>query len=201
MTLALDYESIASHLFVRLAVDYYKANSAASPTSTVLRFSDRLTPYTINAESYVGVGRLMSITASASELRASSGDLTITLSGIPDTSIYEIVNSRIKGSSVTIFRGVFNANTNALISVAGNPMTRFKGYVNNLALEEDYDVDARQSTNTLILSCSSIVDQFGNKIAGRKTNPSSQKKFYPSDLSMDKVPNLENSFFDFGARK
>lgn len=201
MTLALDYASIESNLFVRIAVDYYKATSASSPTSTVLRFSDRLFPTTINSESYTGVGRLMSITASASELRASSGDLTITLSGIPNSSIYEIINSRIKGSSVTIYRAVFNTATNALISISGNPMTRFKGYINNLALEEDYDVDARQSTNTLVLSCSSIVDLFDNKISGRRTNPSSQKKFYPSDISMDKVPNLENSFFDFGARK
>lgn len=202
MTIALDaYKSIESNLFVRISLDYYKATAGSSPTSQVLRFSDRIHTTTINSESYVGLGKLMSISASASELRASSGDLTVTISGIPNSSIYEIVNSRFKGASITVYRGIFDPSTNALISVSGNPMIRFKGYINNLALDEDYDVENRQSSNTLVLACSSVIELFNNKISGRKTNPSSQKKFFSTDLSMDKVPNLENSFFDFGARK
>jgi hypothetical protein len=202
MTLALDgYKSIESNLFVRISLDYYKANAGSSPSSQVLRFSDRLYPTTINSESYTGLGKLMSISASASELRASSGELSITIAGIPNTSIYEIVNSRFKGASITVYRAIFDSSTNSLISIAGNPMIRFKGYINNLSLDEDYDVDNRQSSNTLVLTCSSVIDLYANKIAGRRTNPSSQKKYFSSDVSMDKVPNLENSFFDFGANK
>jgi hypothetical protein len=160
-----------------------------------------LTPYTINSESYLGLGKLMSISSSSSELRVSGGELIITLSGVPNSSIYEIVNSKIKGSPVRVYRGLFNAATGAFLSIAGNPIGRFNGFVNNYSLSEDYDNSTRTSSNTLVLTCTSVVDVLDNKIAGRKTNPSSQKKYYPNDLSMDRVPNLEKATFNFGAPK
>jgi hypothetical protein len=38
-------------------------------------------------------------------------------------------------------------------------------------------------------------------MSGRKTNSESQRKFFPNDVSMDKVTALESSYFDFGASK
>jgi hypothetical protein len=80
-------------------------------------------------------------------------------------------------------------------------MTRFIGFVNNMALDEEYDTENRISSNTVVLSCSSVVDVMQNKISGRRTNPASMKRFYSSDISMDRVPTLINSYFDFGAKK
>lgn len=203
MTLPLDgYKSIESNLFVKIEVDYYKANPAATPSSVDLLFSDRLYPFTIGTDTYTGLGKLMSISTTTSELRPSSKEINISIAGVPNSSISEIINSRIKGSPVTIYRGLFDVTTNQFLSgVPGNPVIRFKGYVNNIGIEEDYDVENRQSTNTITIICNNIVDVFENKVSGRRTNPSSQKKFYPSDISMDKVPNLENTTFDFGAGK
>lgn len=185
------YKAIQSNLFVKITL-----------ASSTLLFSDKLESTVINGDTYVGLGKLLSITTSASELRSTSGDVTIAISGIPNTSISDIVNSNIKGSPVRITRGLFNASTGAFLSaVTGNPINRFMGYVNNLNLEEDYDIDSRTSSNTLLLSCASTVDILNNKISGRKTNPTSQKLFYSSDLSMDRVPAIENSYFDFGAKK
>ena len=203
MTLALtSYEAVESNLFVKIEVEYYKATPGATPSSVDLLFTDRMVSTSLAGDTYVGLGKLVSITSTNSELRATSNDLTITISGIPNTSIAEIINRRIKGSIVTILRGLYDATTGQFLSsVTGNPVTRFKGFVNNVSLEEDYDVENRISTNTIVLTCSNIVDIFENKIAGRKTNPSSMKKFYSTDISMDKVPNLENTEFDFGAGK
>lgn len=203
MTLPLgNYKAIESNLFVKMEVEYYKSTPASTPTSVVLKFSDRLYPHTIGSDTYTGLGKLMSITSSTSELRPSANEFTVTISGIPNTSIAEIINSRIKGSLVTVYRGLFDANTGQFLSgVTGNPIIRFKGYVNNIGLDEEYDVENRNSTNTITIICNNIIDVFENKISGRRTNPSSQKKFYPSDISMDRVPNLENTTFDFGARK
>lgn len=195
------YAAVQSNLFVRIQVDEYRTSASGSYTSQVLKFSDMLTPYTINSEEYTGLGKLMSITSSKSELRVSSGELTITLSGIPNTAIAEIVNSKIKGCPVRIYRALFNANTNELLAVSPNPLGRYRGFVNNYSLNEEYDADARTASNTLVLVCASSVDVLQNKIAGRKTNPESQKRYYPSDISMDRVPNLENATFDFGAPK
>lgn len=185
------FNAIQSHLFVRII----------GPSTTLL-FSDRIATTTIGGNTYTGLGRLLSISGSNSELRTSGQELTIGISGIPNTSISEIVNANLKGSSVRILRGLYNASTGAFLSsVTGNPIVRFTGYINNIALEEDYDVDNKTSSNTLLLSCASNVDILDQKISGRKTNTESQKKFFPNDVSMDRVATLENSFFDFGANK
>lgn len=203
MTLDLaSYRSIQSNLFVKIECPYYKATPQSTPVSHTFLFSDRLGRYTWAAtgETYPGLGSLMSITSSNSELRTSSGELTITISGVPNSSISEIINSRIKGSKVTVRRFLFQSPNGALAAVTGNPMIRFIGYVNNLAFNEDYDVENRSSTSTIVLSCSSVVDILDKKISGRKTNDASMKKYYPSDVSMDRVTSIESSYFNFGAK-
>jgi hypothetical protein len=195
------YSSVQSNLFVRIQVDEYSQTPGGPYTAEVLRFSDAITTYTVDSESYTPLGSLMAITASASELRVSSGELTITLSGIPDTSIAEIVNSKLKGAPVRVYRLFSDATTGTALSIDGNPSGRFRGFVNNYAINEEWDNLTRVATNTLVLSCASAVDVLNRKISGRKTNPESQKRFYPTDLSMDRVPNLENATFNFGAPK
>lgn len=182
------YDAIETGLFVRIAVG-----------STILRFSDYRGTVTINGESYVGLGKLLGITATKSELKGSTGTVTITVSGIPNTSIAEIMNSSLKGSPVKIYRVVFNPVTGAQLAIDGNPAGRFFGYVNNYTLEEEYTIEERRSTNTIAIVCSSTQEFLENKVTGRKTNPESMKKFYPGDVSMDRVPNLVGANFNFGA--
>lgn len=196
----ISYKSIQSNLFVRIEVDEYRTSSSGSYTSEVLKFSDLITPYTLNSEVYSGLGKLMSVTSSSSELRISGNEVTITISGIPTNSINEIVNSKIKGCPVTIYRVLFDSTTGEFLNITGNPLQRFNGFINNYSLNEDYDIQGRIASNTIVLTCSSIVDILDNKISGRKTNPGSQKRFYPNDNSMDRVPNLENTTFNFGAK-
>lgn len=183
------YDSIEAGLFVRIAV----------PGGSVLRFSDYRGTVTIDGESYVGLGKLLGISSTTSELKGSTGTVTITVSGIPNTSISEIMNSQLKGSPVKIYRMVFNTVTGAALSIAGNPAGRFFGYVNNYALEEEYTIEERRSTNTISIICSSNMEFLENKVAGRKTNPESMKKYFPGDLSFDRVPNLVGANFNFGA--
>jgi hypothetical protein len=194
--------SITSNLFVRLAIDEYATTPGGPYTENILRFSDKNTAVTIDNEEYLGLGRLMAITGSNSELRVSGGELTITITGIPNTSIAEIVNSKIKGSAVSVYRVLFDPVTDQPLDNVGNPLGRFNGFVNNYSLNEDYDVDARLSSNTIVLTCSSVVEVLNNKIAGRKTNPQSFKRSSTignDDKSMDRVPTLKNATFNFGA--
>lgn len=194
------YRSVQSNLFVRLQIDEYRTTPSGSYTQEILKISDLSYDFAIESENYTGLGKLLAVTSTNSEIRVSGNEVTITLSGIPNSSIAEIVNSKIKGSSVKIYRVLFEAGTGEYLEIDGNPVGRFNGYVNNYSLQEDYDIDTKTSTNTLVLTCSSVVDILGNKIAGRKTNPSSMKKFYPSDISMDRVPSIENTTFNFGVR-
>lgn len=197
------YDTIGSALLVRITVIDYRLIAGAEPIETVLKFTDSNTTITVNTnsgtENYVGAGNLMSVTTSRSELRASGSDITISLSGIPNTSIDEIVNSTIKGSRVEVYRVLTNTSTGQPLVITGNPVGRFFGIVTNYALEEDYDVNARTATNTISLICSSWIGVLDKKISGRKTNPYDQKLFYPGDTSMDRVPSLVGANYQFGS--
>lgn len=181
------HKSIQSNLFVRIDAD-----------GTVLRFSDLLTSLTIDGESYVGLGNFLGVTSTSSELSATGDTLTITITGIPNTSITEVMGLTLKGAEVKLYRRVANASTGVQIA---NPFVRFRGFVSNFSLQEEHDVAMRSSSNTILIECANYMEMMGRKFAGRRTNPVSEKKFYPSDLSMDRVPALESFSFDFGMKK
>lgn len=190
-----NFPAVRTALFVRIDVDEYRTTPTGPFISEVLAFSDHNTAYTIDGQLYVNLGNLLNITASQNELRTSSNTVSISLSGIPNTAIAEIVNSKIKSAPVSIYRGYFNPQNGNLI---GSIQGRFRGFVNNYSLQEDYDVDARIASNTIILQCSSSIDVLSRKYSGRRTNPESQRRYFPTDASMDRVPALEKTTFDFG---
>lgn len=195
------YRSVETGLFVRIQVDEYRTTSSGSYTTEVLKFSDYIRPITVDGESYTGLGRLVSISATSSELSATRGSLTIGLSGIPNSSLAEIIYSKIKGSPIEVWRVFFNAATGEQLAIAGNPSARFFGIVNNYSLEEEYNYESKTASNTIVLTCSSMLDVLDTKTSGRRTNPVDQKNFYPTDLSMDRVPNLKNCGYQFGAAR
>ena len=180
------YPSIWTSLFVRLDV----------AGLGVLRFSDYNIPYTIAGESYAALGSLMSVSDSVTELRLSQSEVTVTLSGIPTANIDTVLDYKMKGSSIEIYRGLFNPNTGTAIV---SPVGKFKGLVNNFALQEQYDEGSKTTTVTILLTCTSVVSLLQEKLAGRFTNPTSWQAFFPTDLSMTRVPNLVSSNFNFGA--
>lgn len=193
--MALDlsaYSSIQTNLFVRLDI----------PNYDVLRFSDLPYPYTVEGESYDALGQLLAVTDTTSELRASNQEVTISISGIPDTNVIDIIDPThpIKGSNLTIYRGFFNPVTGQLLAVSGNPAQKFEGVVNNYSIEDDLSEGGDVGSVTLTLVCTNVVQILNNKTAGRRTNPTDMKQFYPADVSMDNVVALKNSNFNFGAK-
>lgn len=189
------YTAVRTSLFVRIQIDEYRTSPSGSYTQEVLTFTDHNTNYTINGEVYQNLGNLMNVTSSRSQIRASANTVSISLSGIPNSAIAEIVNSKIKSSPVRILRGYFDSNGNLIGELQG----RFRGFVNNYSLEEEYNIDSRTATNQIIIECASSIDVLQNKYAGRRTNPESEKRFFANDLGFDRVPNLENTTFNFGA--
>jgi hypothetical protein len=194
------YKFVQTSLFVRIDCLAYKATLTDTPRQEILRFSDCERDVTLNGEVYLGLGRLVGITETVSELRATGNDLSISLSGIPDSALSEIVYSRIKGSKVTVYRAFFD-QLGALLPITGNPTGRYWGVVSNYTLDEDYDVESRKASNNITFTCSNVIDQLGNKVTGRRTNPLDQKKVFSGDISFDRVPALTNANFNFGAPK
>lgn len=187
------YSALATALFVKIDL----------PDDSPLLFSNFDRPYTINGDLYNSLGSLMNATTSSNELRAVSGEITITISGIPNARLQEIVSTRIKGSEVIVYRAFFNPQTGAALAIPGNSgsniVTRFQGRVMSVAIQEDWDSGGNSSTITAQFNCASVVALFSNKISGRKTNPIDQQALYPTDTSMSDVPSLSNSNFNWGA--
>jgi len=191
------YQSLRTALFVRIDVAQYRTTSSASFTSEILTFSDHSGTFAINGQDYVPLGDLLAVSSTSSELRASGNEITISISGIPNASIAEIVHSKIKGSPVKLYRAYF---TEAGVQI-GTTQGRWIGSVNNYTLDEEYDPLGKSATNTIQIDCLSNVELLQNKVAGRKTNPSSMKVLNYSDTSFDRAPNLLGSSFDFGGKR
>jgi hypothetical protein len=188
------YAAIQSNLFVEITI--YDDTGV----DEIIRLSDYWRTISIDGDSYTGLGQFMNITDSAADLRITPYELSISISGIPSSNISTFGESRIKGSTVAVKRALFNPTTGVLLAIAGNPAGRFNGIINNYALNEEYPEDGgKDSTCTITLICASTINVLQAKISGRATNPEDQKALYPTDLSMDRVPNISNSNFNFGA--
>lgn len=190
MTINLSaYRNIQTNLFVKLDIPGYQ----------ILTFSDLHKSISFGGTSYTGLGQLLAITNTTSNLRASPEDVSVTISGIPTTNIADILNNKIKGSSIKIYRGFFNPSTGDLLNIAGNPAGKFQGVVSNFDITDDLEMGSDTGTISLTLTCTSVVELLNNKITGRRTNPIDQNIFYPNDTAMDRVPSLAKSNFNFGA--
>ena len=183
------YRSVQTNMFVKLVV----------PAYATLTFSDYYKELTLGGTAYQALGQLLSITGTTSNLRAAPEELTITISGIPSGRVNEILSNKIKGSSVEVYRAFFNPTTGELLNVTGNPAGKFKGVISNYSITDDLNEGSDTGSVAIILSATNVIELLNNKITGRRTNPIDHKDFYPNDQSMDRVPALAKSNFNFGA--
>jgi hypothetical protein len=190
--MALDlsaYRSIQTNIFITLDIPNYE----------VLTFSDYHKTFTLSGTSYQGLGQLLSITDTTSNLRAAGNELTFSISGIPEGNVADVITRKIKGSPLTVRRAFFNSTTGELLNIAGNPVGKFKGVISNYTITDDLDEGAPTGTFTITFVATSVIDLLNNKVTGRRTNPIDQKEFYPTDESFDRIPALTKSNFNFGA--
>jgi hypothetical protein len=198
MATLADYNSIRTAVFVKIDVEEYWNGSGY--TRQALTFSDHYTDYTFGGDTYTALGKLLSYTPIKTELRPTSGPMTIVVSGIPNTSIQEITYSRLLSAPVYVYRAFFAVDTGALIDDLefDNPLQRYVGYLNNYSLNEDWDPVNKTSTNTITLDINSNIDVVSKKTAGRQTNSRSMKRHFPTDTSFDNVYAIQNQPINFG---
>lgn len=197
MAVFTGYNTVRTAMFALISVEKYYRGGIYQNVD--LAFSDHMSDYDIDGVTYTALGNLVNIAATNKELNVSTNTVSIQISGIPDQSVEEILKSDMKGSPVTLSRAFFD-DTGVLISDPGiaNPVGRYKGFVNSYAMNETWDVENRMSTFTVTFECTSFVDMISRKVAGRRTNPNSMKKFYPSDVSFDNTPAIAKASINFG---
>jgi len=172
--------------------EFVKLTIVNPNSSTVVHtFSSSYKNETIAGTSYVALGGLLMVGTQQRDLRVSSADTTVTLSGLSSDNIYLVLGTQIKGSLIEIYRGFYDDNYNLV-----NSVKRYDGIITSYTITEDRE----NTTDNFIISvnCSAYKVVLENRIAGRKTNSQSWKEFDPTDISMDQVQALDGAYFNFG---
>lgn len=186
--LALDSASIRYAEFVKLTM----------PDATYT-FCNAASDVTVDSTTFSGLGSYLGISQIQQDIKASSVDLTVSLTGIDPDNISIILSSDIKGSRIEIWRGFLDSNNQIeTISSVQQFFKRYQGIISNISINEDYNEQARTRIATCVVSCASMRIVLDNRIAGIRTNPNNWKFLYPGDTSMDRVPVIASTYFDFG---
>jgi hypothetical protein len=178
-----------------------------SVNTSTYTISNAYGPLTWNSTTYLGLGHFLGLSEIQDELQVTNNGIQITLSGIPkdvgeaglglyNSYIALILDQKIKGSGVEIWRAIFNPQTGEIDS--GSTSLRFKGYISNFTISDATDIESRSDGYSISVTCSSILGILERKVTGRRTNGTDQKALYPTDTSMDRVIAISNTAFDFG---
>ena len=186
---ALNGPQIRQAEFVRMTV----GNAA-----TVYTFCNAAAPITVNGITFASLGALLNVGDVQRDMRSTSDDMTIALTGIDPTNIALILSNDIKGSLVEVWRGFFDSNNQIITSPTTQFFKRYQGIINNVSITEDFNSQLRTRVATCSIACSSMRRILENRLGGVKTNQSSWQFFYPGDTSMDRVATIANTYFDFG---
>jgi len=155
---------------------------------------------TIDGQEYTPLGGLMAVGQQQRDMRVTSADTSVSISGIPTyTNVATVLDTKIRGSKLEITRGFYGGDGNVANNyILTSYAQRFTGIVTNYSISED-----RQENDdnfTVVLNASSYKSVLENRISGRKTNPISWKEYDPTDTSMDQVYSLADQWFDFGGK-
>jgi hypothetical protein len=166
--------------------------------SATYTFCNAAQAITVSGITFSGLGSFLQLSDVQRDIKSTSDDISVSLTGIDPSKIAIILGSEIKGSLLEIWRGFLDSNNQIITSPSLQFFKRYKGIVSSASINEKFDEQVRERVATCLVSAASIRRILENRMAGIKTNPSSWQRFYPNDTSMNRVPVIANTFFDFG---
>ena len=188
---ALNSANIRYAEFVKLSV---------GTTPTVYTFCNAAAPVTVGGTTFSNLGSLLTIGDVQRDVKATSFDMSISLTGIDPNNVALILSSDIKGSIVEIWRGFLDSDNQIITTPTLQFFKRWTGIVNNVSITEDWNDQVRSRIATCTITASSMRRILENRIAGIKTNKTVWQFFYPGDASMSRVDAISNTYFDFGGK-
>jgi len=186
---ALDSPSIRHAEFIKLTMP-----------SVVYTYTNAAAAVTVSGMTFDNLGSLLQLGDIQRDIKATSDDLTISLTGIDAQNVGMVLSADIKGSIVEVWRGFLDADNQIIQTPTQQFFKRYQGIISSVSITENYNMEIRQRIATCNVSCSSMRQILMNRVAGVKTNPSSWNFLYPNDTSMDRVPVIASTYFDFGAQ-
>ena len=167
--------------------------------ATVYTFCNAAAPITVGGITFSNLGALLNVGDVQRDMRSTSDDMTIALTGIDPASIALILSNDIKGSIVEVWRGFFDSNNQIITTPTTQFFKRYQGIINNVSITEDFNSELRQRIATCSIACSSMRRILENRVSGVNTNQNNWQFIYPNDTSMNRVSQISNQFFDFGS--
>ena len=167
--------------------------------ATVYTFCNAAAPITVGGITFSNLGALLNVGDVQRDIKATSDDMTIALTGIDPTNVGIILGNDIKGSLVEVWRGFFDSNNQIITTPTTQFFKRYQGIINSVSITEDFNSEARTRIATCSISCSSMRRILENRLSGVKTNTNNWQFIYPSDTSMNRVAEISNQYFDFGS--
>jgi hypothetical protein len=166
--------------------------------ATVYTFCNAAAPITVGGITFANLGALLNVGDVQRDMRSTSDDMTIALTGIDPANVGIILGNDIKGSLVEVWRGFFDANNQIITTPTTQFFKRYQGIINSVSITEDFNSELRTRIATCSIACSSMRRILENRLGGVKTNQSSWQFLYPGDASMNRVATIANTYFDFG---
>lgn len=188
---AVSSPSIRHAEFVRMVV-------GQTGSTTTYTFCNAAAPVTVSGITFANLGALLGVGDVQRDIKATSDDMTISLTGIDPVWVGVILGTYIKGSSVEVWRGFLDSNNQIITTPTLQFFKRYQGIINNVSITENFDSQARIRVATCSVSCSSMRRILENRMSGVKTNQQSWQFIYPNDTSMNRVASIANTYFDFG---
>ena len=119
-------------------------------------------------------GFLKGLSQFTEEVGITKSSLRIGLSGVDQTYISIVLNENIVNDAVNIYRGFLDDN-NSLIA---DPFLLYDGQI------DKFEINEADDTTDIIFTIVSHWADF-EKMSGRKTNPTSQQRFFSTDVGME----------------
>ncbi len=166
---------------------------------TIYTFCNAAAPITVSGITFSNLGALLSVGDVQRDIKATSDDMAIQLTGINPSNVALILSNDIKGSLVEVWRGFFDSNNQIITTPTTQFFKRYQGIINSVSITEDFNTDARTRVATCSISCSSMRRVLENRLSGVKTNQNNWQFIYSGDTSMNRVSEISNTFFDFGS--
>jgi hypothetical protein len=186
---ALDSSSIRQAEFIRLTL----------PSNTYT-FCNAASPITVNGITFTNLGSLLQLSDIKRDIKATSSDLSVSLTGVDGTNVAVVLGADIKGSRIEVWRGFLDSNNQIITTPTQQFFKRYQGIVSNYSITEDFNEQLRIRVATVGLSCASFRTILENRVGGVRTTPKIWQAYYPGDTSMNRVPAIAGSYFDFGGQ-
>jgi hypothetical protein len=157
---ALDSPSIRHAEFIKLTMP-----------SVVYTYCNAASAVTVDGMTFDNLGSLLQLGDIQRDIKATSDDLTISLTGIDAQNVGIILSADIKGSIIEVWRGFLDANNQIIQTPTQQFFKRYQGIVSSVSISENFNYELRQRIATCSISCSSMRQILMNRVAGDKSNP------------------------------